>query len=135
MRVPISVEITKKENFEVLTKQIAKGGGIAFVGQLSGKGINFVLQILLARILGTMSYGLYALGYNVFFIAQRFSLLGFHNGVVRFGSIYRGKSDTRRLKGTLITSLGVTFLTGILLSFLLFFSQILFPIACSMNQV
>lgn len=115
-----SVESLGKEGLVNLTKQIAKGGGIGFTGQLLGKGLIFLLHILLTRVLGTSAYGLYALGYNVFFITQRFSMLGFQSGVVRYGSTYRGEGDIKRLKGTLITSLGITFLSALVISFLLF---------------
>lgn len=109
------------EDLDRLTKQIAKGGGISSTGRLVGKGINFLFHLLLARVLGASAYGLYALGYNVLGISHTFSMLGLHNGIVRFGSMYRGKADKSRLKGTLLSalaiSLGSSFVTAILLFF------------------
>ena len=110
----------QEETLERLTKEIAKGGGTAFVGQSIGKGINFLLQILLARVLRTGDYGLYALGHNVLGVTQTLSMLGLHNGVVRFGSMYRGQGDRSRLKGTCLATLTVSLNAALVVSALLF---------------
>ena len=94
----------KTETLEQLTKNVAKGGSIFFAGSLFGRVINFVLHILLARVLGASSYGLYTLGYSIITIASQFSILGLQNGIVRFVSLYRGIGDTKRVKGTLISA-------------------------------
>jgi len=94
---------------ESTTKQIAKGGGIAFVGQTVGKFLTLLLQILLTRVLGPIGYGLYALGYSVLGILNMISMLGLHNGVIRFGAIYHGKGDKTRLKGTLLSAIVLSF--------------------------
>jgi len=103
-----------------LTKQVAKGGGITLFGRVGGKVIKFVFQIFLTRILGASAYGLYSLGYTVLGMSNRFSQLGLNNGVVRFGSMYRGEEDEARLKGTLLISLTLSFLAGIVIAVLLF---------------
>lgn len=110
----------KAEVPEGLTREIAKGGGITFIGQVIGKGINFLFQILLARVLGASTYGLYALGYNVLGITQTVSLLGLGNGVVRFGSMYCGEENKSRLKGTCLAALALVLSSAIVISTLLF---------------
>lgn len=104
-----------------LIKQIAKGGGISFTGNIIGKGFNFLLHILLTHILGVEAYGLYALGRSIIEISQTFSSLGLTQGVVRFGSIYRGENNEAKLKGTLLAALTVSFLSGTSVSIMLFF--------------
>lgn len=106
---------------ESLSKQIAKGGGIGFSGQILGKGLRFVLQIVLTRVLGPGAYGLYSLGYTVVGITRRASMLGLQNGVVRFGSRYRGEDDKERLKGTLLAAITLSFIAGTVSGILLFF--------------
>lgn len=104
---------------ERLTKQVAKGGGIALFGRLGGRGISFLYQILLTRVLGVQLYGLYALGQSVMRIAQQVSMLGLQNGIVRFGAMYRGEGDKGRLKGTILSALaistGASFATGLVI--------------------
>lgn len=46
------------ESLERLTKQVAKGGGIAFVGSTIVEVATFGLHILLGRVLGPGAYGL-----------------------------------------------------------------------------
>ena len=105
-----------------MTRQIAKGGVIALVGQLGAKVIHLLLQILLTRVLGAGGYGLYTLGLSTMQTVQTFSLCGLQNGVTRFGAAFRAEGDTRRLNETINVALTISFLvsaaTGILLFFL-----------------
>jgi O-antigen/teichoic acid export membrane protein len=112
--------IVEAETSDGLTREIAKGGGITFIGQVIGKGIGFLFQILLARVLGASTYGVYALGHNVLGITHTFSLFGLYNGVVRFGSMYRSEGNRSRLKGTCIAALTISLTSGIVISTLLF---------------
>ncbi len=111
----------EKEALEKLTKQIAKGGGISFLGQVFSRGVTFVLQILLTRILGAARYGLYALGINVFGINQTFANMGLYEGVVRFGSMFRGERDEENLKGTLLYALFISTAISILITVIIIF--------------
>lgn len=88
-----------------LAKQVAKGAGVAFIGQMAGKAISLILQILLSRVLGVSVYGIYALGYTVLNISTQTSLLGLPSSVVRFGAIYHGEADRKRLRGLLLTAI------------------------------
>lgn len=109
-----------KETIEHLTKQVAKGGGIAFIGSIIGKAASFGLHILLGRVLGTGAYGLYALGISVTSIAQTLASLGLSKGVVRFCAISRGEKDTSGVKGTILAALGISTISSIVASILLF---------------
>ena len=112
---------TSEEALERVTKQVAKGGGIALFGRIGGRGILFLFQILLTRVLGAQMYGLYALGQSVMRITQQISMLGLQNGIVRFGAMYRGEGDKRRLKGTILFALVISTATSFAAGLLLFF--------------
>ena len=56
------IEQEEKDSLKGLVPQIAKGAGITFFGDLLGKGVTFISQILIARLLGTELFCLYALG-------------------------------------------------------------------------
>jgi len=109
------------DSVECLTKQVAKGGAIAFFGQVIGKFFTLLLQIVLTRVLGPAGYGLYALGFSVLGIAQTLSMLGLQNGVVRFGAMYHGSGDKARLKGTLLLALVLSFSSAWLIALMLYF--------------
>ena len=120
-RIRESETLGEASSVDRLTKQIAKGGGIAFAGQIAGRFFTLLLQILLTRVLGTVSYGLYALGFTVLGITQTISLFGLQNGVVRFGAMYRGEGDRARLKGTLLLALGMSFGLALVVAIALYF--------------
>lgn len=87
-----------------LAKQVAKGGMIGFAGHFMGRGIGILFQLLLTRVLGVDSYGLYALANSVFGITQSVSMLGLHNSLVRFGSMYHSRKEDERVKGVFLTA-------------------------------
>jgi len=114
------------ETAEQLTKRVARGGGIVFIGSMIGKATKFLLELLLGRFLGASTYGIYALGYSVIMIAQQFSTLGLQNGIVRFGALYKGEKDTSRVKGIVISALSISTGASIIVAIVLFtFSRLI----------
>ncbi len=92
---------------------LAKGGGIALFGRLSSRGLQLVIQILLARLLGPAAYGLYSIGWNVFQIGSRIGPLGLQNGVVHFGARFH-KHDVNRFRQIVWLSVGTASVIGAL---------------------
>ena len=58
------ISIADSETSDQLIRKVARGGGIAFAGNIVDKGLRFPLEILLARVLGAGDYGSYSLGYG-----------------------------------------------------------------------
>jgi O-antigen/teichoic acid export membrane protein len=110
----------RNETSDYLIKKAARGGGIAFVGNLIDKGLRFPLEMLLARVLGAGDYGSYSLGYGLAIIASEVSMLGLPSGIVRFGALYKGTGDIKRVKGTLSSALFISTLSSIAAGALLF---------------
>ena len=111
----------RTETSDQLIKKVAKGGGIAFVGSVVDKGLRFLLEILLARVLGAGSYGSYSLGYGLAMIGSQVSMLGLPSGIVRFAALYKGVGDTQRVKGTLSSAFAISTLSSVAAGGLLFF--------------
>ncbi|HEC69336.1 MAG TPA: flippase [Candidatus Omnitrophica bacterium] len=105
---------------ERLIKEVARGGIIAFLGLLFGRFLHFILHVLVGHVLGPASYGLYALGLSVIGIVRSIASLGLNQGVVRFGSIYRGEGDISRLKGIIISALVISLVVSIFFTIILF---------------
>ncbi len=103
-----------------LTKRVARGSGFVFVGNVVGKIVSFVLQILLSRTLGRVAYGLYTLGFTVLRFAREIASLGLQGGIVRFGAEAHGQGDPARLKGTFLASFGLAFGGGVIVGTALF---------------
>lgn len=110
----------KTETSDQLIKKAAKGGGIAFAGNIIDKGLRFPLEILLARVLGAGDYGSYSLGYGLTVLVGQISMLGLPSGVVRFGALYRGAGDFKRVKGTISSALVISTLSSVAAGGLLF---------------
>src|SRR5690348_10688981 len=88
---------------EAQRKEIAKlaeGAGIVMAGRFGGRGLRLVLDMVLARILGPMNFGLYAIGWTVLRIAGTFSPLGLDAGVIRYGARYF-RRDSASLRGVI----------------------------------
>ena len=86
-------------------KTIAKEGSIAFLVGIIGRILRFITQVYLARLLSIESYGLYSLGRSCLELLQLPAKLGLPNAVVRFGSVYLGSNDEKRLKGVLLSAI------------------------------
>ena len=105
-----------------LALRLAKGAGTTFIGKVFGSTFGFGSQLLLARLLGSRLFGLYALGYALFEFAELFAGLGLTAGAVRFASIHFGSRDYGRLKGVLQSSVGLPLLAGSVVAVALFFA-------------
>jgi O-antigen/teichoic acid export membrane protein len=69
---------------------------------------------------GPAQLGFYVLGTTLVQIANILSQFGMDNGVVRYVAHYRAEGDARRVRGTVIQALLVTFVLSAVLSILLF---------------
>jgi O-antigen/teichoic acid export membrane protein len=110
------------QNFDNLTKQIAKGGGVTFLGRIVGRSIGVVITIILSRNLGADILGLYVLGLGILNITTIFSRLGLSMGSIRFISMYHGKGDEEKIKGIILQSLSISFFAGLILALIIFLS-------------
>ena len=100
-------QLSKEGYFSDLSK-ITKGAGITLGGMVGGKGLLFFYTIFLARVLGISDLGFYFLGITIVGVLAVLSNLGLNIGVTRFVAIYSGRSDLRRLKGTVLISAAIT---------------------------
>jgi len=100
---------------------IARGAGILFAGTLTGVGLKYLFELAVARSLGLDTFGIFFFGFSLFKIMERMTTLGLNNGVLRFVSLYRGEQDESRVKGTIVLSLRVTFVAGVILTLALLF--------------
>jgi len=95
------------------TKQI-RGSSLLTVGRVFSLGVNFLVQVLIARYLSTTQYGAWAYALSLVTLGETISTFGLDRGVSRFLAMYDEHKDYRRLTGTLllvtgtILSLGVT---------------------------
>lgn len=73
--------------------RMAVGAGISLFGVGLARGLDFVKQVAMARLLGPQLFGLYAIGWNALRMVGILATMGLHTGVMHFGTEYRGKDD------------------------------------------
>jgi O-antigen/teichoic acid export membrane protein len=97
----------------------AKGAGITLPGRAMGRGLIFIGQLVLAKLLGPRSYGLYSIAWTILAMGEKVFPLGLEEGVIRFALRKRGK-DIPWLKSVLFQSLGISILSGSIIGIGLF---------------
>ncbi len=102
------------------TTYLAKGGSISFIGLLFRKVFAMATEVFLARTLGVANFGSYSLARTIVQIPNFATNLGMPQGVVRFGTIYRSKSELDNQKGLLNGSLLIVTSIGFLVSFIIY---------------
>lgn len=103
-------------------KEIVKGTGISFAGNIAGKVLSFLLQVLIARGMGRSDYGIYALAESILAVFRLPASLGLNNGgILKLVAVYAGEEDMRRLKGVIVEALGLSLFSSVGFVALLFF--------------
>lgn len=115
-------EKTEEETREVseYSLRILGGSGSILSGNVLGKVIAFVLNVVLTRGLGKVLYGLYTQGLTVLRICREVASLGIQNGIVRFGSPQYSAGQSSKLKGTFLAGGSLGLLGGALIGGVLF---------------
>ncbi|MBE9570812.1 MAG: oligosaccharide flippase family protein, partial [Proteobacteria bacterium] len=102
---------------------IAEGSSISFVGKVIGGGFQYLYVIIVARMLGADSFGLFVLGLTIINFAGVIGRLGLDSGVVRYVSLYNGIGDKKRVKGTIVQAFKYTFIVSTFLGIVLFLTS------------
>ena len=104
-------------------QKIAKGTGIVFIGTIIGMLLGFVSRIIVVRCITQTEYGIFSLALVLLSIFATISTLGLSDGTARQIAFYRGKDNTLKIKGVMLSSLQIALITGVLLSLVLFFTS------------
>jgi O-antigen/teichoic acid export membrane protein len=94
---------------------------LSSLGQGMSRLLGYATQVALARMYGPAQLGFYVLGVTLVQVASILSQFGMDNGVVRYVAHYHAEGDVRRVRGTILQALWVTFALSVALSILLFF--------------
>ena len=100
-------------------RRLGKGAAVALVGRVGGRALLLINQVILARLLGPDTFGLYALGWTMLQMAGTIVPLGVPQAVVRYGSPAWGK-DNGYLRVVLQRSLFFAGLLGLVVGGALF---------------
>jgi O-antigen/teichoic acid export membrane protein len=102
-------------------QKIAKGTGIVFTGTIIGMLLAFVSRVIIVRYTTQTEYGIFSLALVLMSIFVMISTLGLHSGVTRQIAYFRGKKDSKKVKGFVKASIQIALVASIFSSILLFF--------------
>lgn len=108
-------EDKKREEGPDYVARILKGSSSVFTGSIVGKGVGFVLQLVLTRGLGPALFGIYSYGLTVLRLAREVGTLGLQNGIVRFAAPHFEADEAAKVKGVFLTASGLGLLAGVVL--------------------
>jgi len=97
---------------------LARGAGSALTIRVASSAVGLAVQIVLARVLGAKSYGMYVYALTWMTFLTLAALMGFHSATVRFVSQYRSLQEWGTLRGYLRRSQEFTLLSACLASLL-----------------
>lgn len=104
-------------------QKIAKGTGIVFFGTIAGLLLAFASKVIVIRYITQSEYGIFSLALVLVSAFGAIATLGLQPGSTRQIAYYRGKDDTSKVKGVVVSSLQLAVIASILLSFILFFTS------------
>jgi len=100
--------------------QLVTGTALAFSGAVLSSGLMYLYGIVIARFLGAEEVGLFFLALVTMQIISAVCRVGLPEGLLRFVSIYMGKGDSPRVKGTILSAVLIVVVTTVLVGGLLF---------------
>ena len=90
----------------------SRGSSLLLVGRFISLGLNFVVQVLIARYLTEGEYGAWAYALSLVILGETVATLGLDRGASRFLAVYDERADYARLAGTLLLVLGTALSLG-----------------------
>jgi O-antigen/teichoic acid export membrane protein len=81
---------------------LARGTVYSFVAKVLGMGIGFIMQLVLARMIGAEDMGVYYFALSWVTILTTVACLGFDVALVRHVAVYLSQADHARLRGLLM---------------------------------
>lgn len=102
-------------------KRVARGGALVSVGTLSATILQFVIGIVVIRLIVRDEFGLISLAYIMVGILVTLASLGFGSGVPRFLARYREQGKNSLVSGVAGTALLMSLCISILFALLLYF--------------
>jgi len=109
-------------------QKIAKGTGIYFLGTIAGLLLAFACKVIVIRYVTQSEYGILALASVLASAFAVIATLGLGAGSTRQIAYYRGRDDTSKVRGVVLSSLQLAVISSILLFLVLFFTSNLISI-------
>ena len=87
---------------------IVKNAGIDAFGQAFNIVFSFAASVVITRTIGPELFGKYSLANSIFQVLAILAIFGLNRGVVRLTSKYMTLNDNERVKGAVVSGVGLT---------------------------
>src|SRR3989344_7403938 len=104
----------KEQEINQNLKLIAKSSLIVFIGIFIAKVLNYAYRIIIARIMGPETFGLFVISITVIGLITSLLSIGFPEGLVRYIAVLRGKKENNKIRRLFRFSITLTYLVGII---------------------
>lgn len=103
----------KQEHSNDLRATMSGANAVLFASAF-GNGLNYVFSVFLARALGPIDFGLYALGLTIFNTVSLVVVFGMDTGIVKFLSEHLGRGERRKAQSVIAQVCLLTVLCAVL---------------------
>jgi len=104
---------------ELVAAELGAGVSVSVPGRSLGRGLGFVNQIILARLLGVQVFGLYSIGWSLLRALALLAPIGMDAAVLRYGSAH-WPEDRGRIRTILKQTLWVGVVSGMVVGAIVF---------------
>ncbi len=108
---------------------------LVFIVRIINAVLAFILQVFLARWVGSEQYGIFVLVWVVAVMLGTMSCLGLQTAVIRFVTEYRARKDSELLNGILLAAPGIAVLVSITAGAIIFAILFLFADEISVTNM
>ena len=113
-------------NISESLKKTAKGTAIAFLGMIIFMFLEFITRVIIARNTTQTDYGIFNIGFVLLNFFVILACLGLNAGSPRYIAYLKGKDETNKIAGVVLSSLQLSFIAGIFIFLFFFFFSDLF---------
>lgn len=104
------------------SRQFFGGAGAAFLITTAGKAISYVVQLVLARLLGVDGYGVYIYVLTIISMLSIFSTMGFDSGLLKYLALYRSRQQWALFSGLLRRSIQIPLVLSVITALVVIFT-------------
>lgn len=113
----ITARIRQIRNSDGLGALVARGASGSLVVMVISTGLVFVVQTVLARLMGVSQYGIYVYALTWIQILSLIATLGLDNALIRFVAAYMAQEEWHLLRGILNRSVRYGLLASLIIGF------------------
>lgn len=107
---------------EKQAKEIAAGGSIVLMSSITDRALRLGVTWLLSGFFGPEVFGIYTLTITIVTLVKMFSPLGTELGTIYFGARFRQNNEQAKMKGLVLSSMGISTFSAIVCSTILWFA-------------